>query len=651
MPGFYVIVSFMDYLNSLNERQKDAVLYKEGALLIVAGAGAGKTKTITHRIAHLIKTGVLPEEILAVTFTNKAAKEMQERVFHLLEGVNGRPMITTFHSLGVKILRDHAEKIGLNRHFVILDDGDTNSIIKQCLKEFSIDPKQMPVKMFKSIISSNKNNFVTPQEFGRKSTTQNGMVIARVWQKYEEKKMKEKGLDFDDLLVKTVELFQNHKEVLDFYQERWKYIHIDEYQDTNTVQYLLTKLLAKKYGNICVVGDGDQNIYSWRGADVTNILNFEEDYPDAKVVMLEQNYRSTKNIIAVANSIIRKNKQRKDKNLFTENEDGELISLFEAYNDKYEAEFVADKAVELIDRGVNPNDIAVLYRANFQSRMFEEYMLKYSIPYQVLGVRFFDRKEIKDVLSYLRASLNPDSASDIRRIINEPKRGLGKTTIDKFFAGGESDLPAKTRLKIRSFYGILEKIKDFAENHNPSEVVAFTIKESGIEEELRKTGMEEDLERLENVKELITFATKYDELGHLAGIETLLEEAALASDQDSLTQKTDKKPKNGVKLMTVHSAKGLEFEYVFIVGLEDDLFPHGKKSMNRDYNEEEERRLFYVAITRSKKKLFLSYATIRMVFGNTEVRNPSEFIYDVPEEYIHREERDNSGFGNNVVYI
>lgn len=641
----------MDYLNSLNERQKDAVLYKEGALLIVAGAGAGKTKTITHRIAHLIKTGVLPEEILAVTFTNKAAKEMQERVFHLLEGVNGRPMITTFHSLGVKILRDHAEKIGLNRHFVILDDGDTNSIIKQCLKEFSIDPKQMPVKMFKSIISSNKNNFVTPQEFGRKSTTQNGMVIARVWQKYEEKKMKEKGLDFDDLLVKTVELFQNHKEVLDFYQERWKYIHIDEYQDTNTVQYLLTKLLAKKYGNICVVGDGDQNIYSWRGADVTNILNFEEDYPDAKVVMLEQNYRSTKNIIAVANSIIRKNKQRKDKNLFTENEDGELISLFEAYNDKYEAEFVADKAVELIDRGVNPNDIAVLYRANFQSRMFEEYMLKYSIPYQVLGVRFFDRKEIKDVLSYLRASLNPDSASDIRRIINEPKRGLGKTTIDKFFAGGESDLPAKTRLKIRSFYGILEKIKDFAENHNPSEVVAFTIKESGIEEELRKTGMEEDLERLENVKELITFATKYDELGHLAGIETLLEEAALASDQDSLTQKTDKKPKNGVKLMTVHSAKGLEFEYVFIVGLEDDLFPHGKKSMNRDYNEEEERRLFYVAITRSKKKLFLSYATIRMVFGNTEVRNPSEFIYDVPEEYIHREERDNSGFGNNVVYI
>ena len=651
MPGFYVIVAFMDYLNGLNERQKDAVLYKDGALLIVAGAGAGKTKTITHRIAHLVHSGVAPEQILAVTFTNKAAKEMQERVLHLLSGASSRPMVTTFHSLGVKILRDHADKIGLNRHFVILDDSDTNSIIKECLKDFSIDPKQIPIRTFKSIISSQKNNFITPDEYGRNAKSQNGMIIARVWQRYEEKKQKEKGLDFDDLLVKTVHLFQKHTDVLDFYQEKWKYLHVDEYQDTNTVQYLLTKLLAKKYGNICVVGDGDQNIYSWRGADITNILNFEEDYPNAKVVLLEQNYRSTKNIISVANSIIRKNKQRKDKNLFTENEDGELVSLFEAYNDKYEAEFVADKVVELLDKGINPNDIAVLYRANFQSRMFEEYMLKYSIPYQVLGVRFFDRKEIKDVLSYLRASLNPDSRSDIRRIINEPKRGLGKTTIDKLFAGGEAELPVKTRLKIKSFYEILEKIKIFAESHKPSEVIAFTIKESGIEGELRKSGLEDDLERLENVKELITFATKYDELPDMTGIETLLEEAALASDQDSLTQKTDKKPKNGVKLMTVHASKGLEFEYVFIVGLEDDLFPHGKKSMNRDYNEEEERRLFYVAITRSKKKLFLSYATIRMVFGNTEVRNPSEFIYDVPEEYILREERDNSGFGNNVVYI
>lgn len=641
----------MDYLSGLNERQKEAVLHTDGALLIVAGAGAGKTKTVTHRIIHLINEGVSPDNILAVTFTNKAAKEMVERVAHMLSGTHSRPMIATFHSLGVKILRENAEKIGLNRHFVILDDADTNSIVKSVLKDLNIDPKQSPVRMFKSVISSQKNNFVSLEEFGKNAQSYNAQVIARVWQKYEEKKVKEKGLDFDDLLLKTVLLFQENKDVLDMYQERWKYIHVDEYQDTNTVQYLLTKLLAKKYGNICVVGDSDQNIYSWRGADITNILNFEEDYPGAKVVLLEQNYRSTKNIIEVANQIIRKNKQRKDKNLFTENEDGELISLYEAYNDKYEAEFVADKVTELMDKGVNPNDIAVLYRANFQSRLFEEYMLKYSLPYQVLGVRFFDRKEIKDVLSYVRASLNPDSLSDIRRIINEPKRGLGKTTLDKYFAGQESILPLKTRLKIKSFFESLEKIRKFSELHKPSESVAYAIKESGIEADLLKSGLEEDLERLENVKELITFATKYDELEKMEGIELLLEEAALASDQDTLSETVKRKPKNGVKLMTVHASKGLEFEHVFIVGLEDDLFPHGKKSMNRDYNEEEERRLFYVAVTRSKKKLFLSYATIRMVFGNTEVRNPSEFLEDIPEEFIHREERDSSGFGNNIVYI
>lgn len=648
---FYVIVSFMDYLSGLNERQREAVLCKNGPLLIVAGAGAGKTKTVTHRIVYLIHEGVLPENILAVTFTNKAAKEMVERVGHMLDGQTGRPMIATFHSLAVKILRDNAEKIGLNRHFVILDDTDTNGIIREVLKDLNIDPKQSPIRMFKSIISTQKNNFISLEEFGKNAQSYNAQVIARVWQKYEEKKVKEKGLDFDDLLLKTVILFQEHKDILDTYQERWRYIHVDEYQDTNTVQYLLTKLLAKKYGNICVVGDSDQNIYSWRGADITNILNFEEDYPGAKVILLEQNYRSTKNIIEVANHIIRKNKQRKDKNLFTENEEGELISLFEAYNDKYEAEFVADKVTEMLDKGVNPNDIAILYRANFQSRLFEEYMLKYSLPYQVLGIRFFDRKEIKDVLSYIRGSLNPDSLSDIRRIINEPKRGLGKTTLDKFFIGKEPELPLKTRLKIKSFYESLEKIKNFSESHKPSEAVAFVIKESGIENDLLKTGLEDDVERLENVKELITFATKYDELPNMEGIELLLEEAALASDQDTLSETVKKKPKNGVKLMTVHASKGLEFDHVFIVGLEDDLFPHGKRSMKRDYNEEEERRLFYVAVTRSKKKLFLSYATIRMVFGNIEVRNPSEFLDDIPELLVHREERDSSGFGNNIVYI
>jgi len=643
----------MDYLKGLNERQKEAVLHKDGALLIVAGAGAGKTKTITHKIAHLIGSGVNPENILAVTFTNKAAKEMQDRVRNLLSGIplTSSPTITTFHSLGVKILRDHADKIGFPRHFAILDDADSISLLKSCLKDLQIDIKQFSPRFFQSNISKNKNNLISIEEFAKNAVSSNWAMIARVWQKYEEKKQKEKGLDFDDLLVKTVKLLENHKDVLESYQDKWKYIHVDEYQDTNTAQYLLTKLLAKKHGNICVVGDSDQNIYSWRGADIANILNFEEDYPNTEVVMLEQNYRSTKNILAVANDVIVKNKRRKEKNLFTDNDEGEQISLFEAYNDKFEAEFVADKITELLDRGVNQNDIAVLYRVNFQSRIFEEHMLRYGIPYQVLGVKFFDRKEIKDTLSYLRASLNPDSLTDIKRIINEPKRGIGKTSVDKFLAGQEASLSLKIRLKIRSFYDILEKIKNFAENHKPSETINFIIKESGIEESLQKTGLEDDLERLENVKELITFATKYDELAPLVGIETLLEESALASDQDSLSGSEKRKPKNGIKLMTVHASKGLEFEYVFIVGLEDDLFPHGKRSAKSDYDEEEERRLFYVAITRAKKKLFLSYATIRMVFGSLEVRNPSEFLEDISEEFIYREERDSSGFGNNVIYI
>jgi DNA helicase-2/ATP-dependent DNA helicase PcrA len=648
---FYAIFTFMEYLKGLNERQKEAVLCKDGALLIVAGAGAGKTKTITHRIVHLIKEGVSPENILAVTFTNKAAKEMRDRVFHLLGSGVGSPTICTFHSLGVKILREFGEKIGIPRHFVILDDADSISLIKNSIKELGLDPKQLTPRFFQSIISKQKNVMVSPEDFFKKSNNPNKAAIVNVWQKYETKKFLEKSLDFDDLLVKTVWLLENHDDVLKHYQEKWKYIHVDEYQDTNAAQYLLTKLLASKNRNICVVGDSDQNIYSWRGADISNILNFEEDYPKAKVVLLEQNYRSTKNIISVANEIIKRNKQRVEKNLFTENEEGELVSLFEAYDDKYEAEFVADKVTELLDGGTNPNDVAILYRANFQSRIFEEAMLKYSIPYQVLGVKFFDRKEIKDALSYIRAALNPDSSSDIRRVINEPKRGIGKTTVDKFFAGGETTLPDAARLKIKSFFSILEKIKAFAENHKPSEVVAETIKISGIENALQKTGQEEDLEKLENVRELVTFATKYDELEGFSGLEVLLEDAALASDQDSLTQKTEKKPRHGVKLMTVHASKGLEFEYVFVVGLEDDLFPHGKKSMRGDYNEEEERRLFYVAITRSRKKLFLSYATMRMVFGNIEIRTPSEFLEDIPEEFILREERELSGLGDNIVYL
>lgn len=645
----------MNYLDGLNERQKEAVLHKDGPMLIVAGAGAGKTKTITHRIAYLIEQGVAPESILAVTFTNKAAKEMAERVNSLVDFLPGgyRPTICTFHSLGVRILKENATSLGLSRYFTILDDGDSMSLIKESMKELGIDPKATAPRAVRSVISKNKNNFISPDEFAGMIRSHVGQTTLAIWRKYETKKTEEGALDFDDLLLKTVVLLEKNPEILKMYQERFRYIHVDEYQDTNKVQYMLTTMLAEKYKNICVVGDSDQNIYSWRGADIVNILNFEEDYPNAKVVLLEENYRSTQNILGVANAIIKKNTQRKEKNLFTKNGEGELISIFEAYNDRFEAEFVADKIVEMIDRGVKPETIAVLYRANFQSRILEEAMLRYSIPYQVLGVKFFDRKEVKDTLSYLRLALNRDSMSDLRRAIAYPKRGIGAATVDKIVSGQSGELPAKTITKVNAFYEILDKIRDFAEDHLPSETIKFLIKTSGIEADLQKSNLEEDLERLENIKELVTFASKYDNFAGMEGIEKLIEESALVSDQDSLSPEAEakkEKTKRGVKLMTVHASKGLEFSYVFIVGLENELFPHTRAD-DTDLDTEEERRLFYVAVTRAKEKLFLSYATLRMLYGETKLQSPSMFIYDVPEELVYREERSSSGLGDNVFYL
>lgn len=639
-----------DYLAGLNGRQREAVLHKDGPLLIVAGAGAGKTKTITHRIAYLIEQGVPPANILAVTFTNKAAREMMERVSGLVDFNRNapRPTICTFHSLCVRILKEDGKALGLSRFFSILDEADSMALIKESMKELDIDPKTVAPRAVQAVISKNKNNYLTAEEFDVSSYS--GQIYLAIWRLYEKKKDAEGALDFDDLLLKTVKLLESGPQILEKYQERFKYIHVDEYQDTNKVQYMLTRLLAKKHQNICVVGDSDQNIYSWRGADIINILNFEEDYPDAKVVLLEENYRSTKNIIAAANAIIKKNNLRKDKTLFTKNKDGELISIFEAYNDKVEAEFLADKVVELLDRGVPAEEIAVLYRANFQSRILEETMLRYGIPYQVLGVKFFDRKEVKDVLAYLKVALNPGSFSDLKRAINFPKRGVGKATLAKIIANKKDELSAGARAKVDNFYILLEKIKNFVEKHKPSEAIKFVIVESGLENELRNSKAEDDLERLENIKEMVTFASKYDHLSGTEGIEMLLEEAALASDQDSLGQKKSAEERAGVKLMTVHASKGLEFNYVFVVGLEHELFPHvsGRQS---EADMEEERRLFYVALTRAKEKLFLSFATIRMIFGETRVQAPSQFLGDIPEEFTWREERTHTGFGNNIIYL
>lgn len=636
-------MSLMSHLEGLNEAQKEAVLYKNGALLIVAGAGAGKTKTITHRIANLIKEGVSPEKILAVTFTNKAAKEMQDRVkkaISQIETRNFEPFISTFHSLGVHIIKENARILGLNRYFTILDENDTASLIKESEKELGIEPKQYDPWKIKNIISREKGNFVNITEYAEREKGELSRIVSQVWSLYEKKKQKENSLDFDDLLLKTVKLLKENEEIKKTYQERWQYIHVDEYQDTNEVQYLMAKILSEKHKNICVVGDADQNIYSWRGANLKNILNFEKDFPNTKVIMLEENYRSTKNILEAANEIIKKNIFRPEKNLFTQNENGEKISLYEAIDGGDEAEFVATKILEILDSS-SEKSIAILYRANFQSRALEEAMLRYNIPYQVLGVKFFERKEIKDTLAYLRAALNPESLSDIKRIINFPTRGIGKATLAKIFAADTKNLPIKTKIKIENFYKILEEIKEKIKTEKASEVVRFVVKKSGIEIEL-KEGDQDDQERLENIRELATLAIKYDSLKNGAGIEKMLEDAALASDQDSIMHKEERKnnkEKNTVKLMTVHASKGLEFDYVFITGLEEGLFPSTQTQREKVHtkDEEEERRLFYVALTRAKKKVFLSFADFRTIFGSRQINAPSEFIGDVPNDLIEKE--------------
>ncbi len=557
-------------------------------------------------------------------------------------------------------------------------------MFKESIREINLDPKQYDPRKIKNLISREKGKFTHLAEFkenmgditpGGSSYMNN--IVAQVWTLYENKKAKENSLDFDDLLLKATKLLKDNKEVREYYQDKWQYVHIDEYQDTNEVQYLMSRLLSEKTRNICVVGDADQNIYSWRGANLKNILNFEKDYPNAKIVLLEENYRSTQNILEAANEIIKKNVYRPDKNLFTKNKTGEKISLYEALDENDEADHVAVKVLELLDGNqdsasdgslsglegpaltlgpsacerplgekslmpsVTPSDIAILYRANFQSRALEEAMLSYNIPYQVLGVKFFERKEIKDTLAYLRAALNPESLSDIRRIINFPGRGIGKTTIAKLFAGEKENLPIKMKIKIDNFYNTLEEIKQKIKESCASEAVKFAVKKSGIELELQ-SGTEEDLERLENIKELATLAVKYDNLENGEGIEKLLEDASLASDQDSMMITQNKKEEiNAIKLMTVHAAKGLEFKYVFVTGLEDGLFPHQRQNESTTTEgREEERRLFYVALTRAKEKLFLSFANFRTIFGSKQINAPSEFINDIPINLIERGDED-----------
>ena len=636
------------HLDELNPAQKEAALHKDGPLLIVAGAGAGKTKTLTHRIINLIKEGVAPSQILAITFTNKAAKEMGERVASLIEserqktGVahNERPFMSTFHALGVHILREHGDLLGIPRHFTILDRNDSLSVIKEALSAEGLDPKQFEPGRLLSALSRQKGDLITAEEYARSAGNNYfPKILSAVWLRYEAALAKQKALDFDDLILKPATLLREHADVRAYYQDRWHYIHIDEYQDTNQSQYEIARLLAERHKNICVVGDADQNIYSWRGADIQNILNFEKDYPDAKVILLEENYRSTQNILAAANAVIKKNTLRKEKNLFTKNSEGAKITVFGAYDENEEARFVAGKSAELIKEGVAPRDIAVLYRANFQSRVLEESFLSLNIPYRVLGVKFFERKEVRDVISYIKAALNQESFYDVKRIINVPPRGIGKVTYTKILAGNIEGLTPAMKARVAEFKKLLEAIKKEALSEKTSSLIKFIMRETGMEKSL-KDGTEENTERLENLKELVTLATKYDILTPQEGIEKLLSDVALATDQDSLERN-----ENAVKLMTVHAAKGLEFRYVFIAGLEQDLFPH--RGMGREEGaserEEEERRLFYVALTRAKEKLFLSYTAVRTIFGAKQVNTPSEFLSDIDDEFVEQEEGSGGG--------
>ena len=643
----------LDYLHELNEPQKDAVLHKEGALLIVAGAGAGKTKTIVHRIFHLIKSGADPASIVAVTFTNKAAQEMRDRISTLLQSsgqwpvTNGylMPFIGTFHSLGAHILRHHGRAINLRRNFAIKDKDDSRALIRDAMREQGIDPRDHAPAQFASVISKNKGILQTAENF--RETFESADVrhyfmalVADVWERYESLLTKESALDFDDLLLKPYLLFLKQPEILEHYQNRWKHLLIDEYQDTNTAQYTITKMLATKHKNICVVGDDSQNIYTWRGANIKNLLRFEKDYPGTKIIFLEENYRSTQTILNAANKVIEKNKLRIPKNLFTKKDAGEKITLAVAPTGGSEAAFVAEKAKKLIEENkIIPEEIAVLYRTNFQSRALEEACLSLDLPYQVLGTRFFERKEVKDILSFIRAALNPESLSDIKRIINIPPRGIGKVTLVKLFAGQQKSLPPATQKNIENFYIVLEKIKRASEKISPDKLITLVFKETGIEKLLQKDGIDGE-ERALNIKELVTLASRYPratpEATTAEQLEKFLEDAALATDQDSLHEN-----RKGIRLMTVHAAKGLEFEYVFVVGLEQGLFPHERKNeidpaSASSFSEamEEERRLFYVALTRAKKKLFLSCAETRIIFGQLQTNAPSEFLKDIPAQLM-----------------
>lgn len=624
----------MKILDGLNDKQKEAVLYNEGSLLVLAGAGSGKTRLLTYKIAYLIKEKkVDPFNILAVTFTNKAANEMKERIRNLIGDEANTLLASTFHSLGALILRRDIEKLGFSKNFTILDSEDSKSLIKKILKEMNLDSKHYSPNLIKERISSAKNEMVSPNEYKKFVNTEFEEIIYKVYKKYEEKLKKTNSVDFDDLLLLPIKLFKKEKELLNYYQNRFQYILVDEYQDTNNAQYLLVKMLGAKHKNICVAGDNDQSIYSWRGANYHNILNFEKDYENVKVVMLEQNYRSTKTILNAANSLIKHNKLRKDKNLWTENEEGEKIIYHSAYDGIDEAKYVMREIKNLLDKGVDPDEIAVLYRTNSQSRILEEEALKANLEYKIIGnVEFYQRKEIKDLLAYLKLVINPKDDTSLLRVINEPKRGIGKNMIDLLVKKAENEnksiYEVLDKTKAEDFKNLIEKLRKKQGKINLTEFIDYVLNETGMKEFYEKEKTLEAERRLENLMEFKSITAVYEEETGNTSLEDFLIEKSLMIE----TNET-KETKKGINFMTMHSAKGLEFDYVFIIGLEEGLFPHSN-SLYEDAELEEERRLFYVALTRARKRAYLVNARERIRFGDWQVNLPSRFISEIDSTYL-----------------
>ena len=648
----------MNKYDALNPMQREAVFHTEGPLLILAGAGSGKTRALTYRISYLIEeAGVRPWNILAITFTNKAAEEMRERVNGLVEEGADSVWVSTFHSMCVRILRRFIENIGYETDFSIYDSDDSRTLMKQILKDRDVNPKQYRERDVLGIISAAKNEMVSPEEYmanARAAGDWRGQMIGELYLEYQNRLKKNNALDFDDLLVKTVELFTASKEILDYYQERFRYIMVDEYQDTNTVQFRLVSLLAEKYGNICVVGDDDQSIYRFRGADIKNILSFEQTFPGARVIRLEQNYRSTKMILEAANQVIRNNAGRKEKTLWTENETGEKL-LFRQFDTSYdEAEWIVR---DMARHGGSWKDYAVLYRTNAQSRLLEEKCIACNVPYRLIGgVNFYQRKEIKDILCYLKTIANGRDDLAVQRIINVPKRGIGAATIAKInlFAAERGMSFYDTLLRIQAVPGIgraASKIQGFTEEIGRlrllleegapvEDVIQETIDSTGYREELMEEGETEAQTRLENIDELINKAASYWEEAEEPTLSGFLEEVALVADVDSLSDQEER-----VVLMTLHSAKGLEFPYVYMSGMEEGLFPSSRAVSEDEDAIEEERRLCYVGITRAEKRLTLTSARQRMTRGEVHYSRPSRFVEEIPEECMDWED-DSAGFGS-----